>query len=76
MEEKLLTGKEFGEAIGVSTTTIFNWKERGWLIPAKRTLSNRCYYSQEQVEAYLRGDLDSPILRGHKVDGVDSSKEV
>lgn len=68
--ERLYCTTEFAREIGVSPQTAFNWEHRGYIVPIKKSFSNKKYYSQAQVDAYQRGDLDNPILKGKVTNGV------
>lgn len=45
--------KEFADKIGVSVSTLQRW-DRDGILPAKRTPTDRRYYTQEDVEDYFR----------------------
>lgn len=48
---------DFAREIGVSASTLREYERKGLLIPHHRGLNGYRYYSQEQVDAYLNGDL-------------------
>ena len=48
---------DFAREIGVSASTLREYERRGLLIPHPRGLTGYRYYSQEQVDSYLNGDL-------------------
>ena len=56
--------REFADLIGVSTTTVRVYEAEGKLLPHHKTLSNQRLYTMEQVEAFIKGDFDNPILKG------------
>ena len=56
--------REFADMIGVSTTTVRKYEEEGKLLPHHRTMSNQRLYTMGQVEAFINGDFESPLLRG------------
>lgn len=45
--------KDFAEKIGVSVSTLQRWDREG-ILPAKRTPTDRRYYTQADVEDYFR----------------------
>lgn len=51
-----LSKQEFADAVEVSYNTITSWAEKGLVKPAYVSEKGRCFYSQEQVEAYWRGE--------------------
>lgn len=63
------SGAKFAKEIGVSDATLCNWDFKGILVPAKRSITKRKMYSQEQLDTYLAGDYDNPILKGDKFQG-------
>ena len=46
---------EFARLIGITSVTLRKWDERGWLKPHHRSPSGYRYYSEEQLQNYLRG---------------------
>lgn len=62
----MLTSQEFANAIGVCLVTTYNWEKKGIIKPARVTPSGRRFYTDAQVDAYLQGDYDNPILKGSK----------
>lgn len=48
---------EFAREVGLSASTLREYDKRGLLIPHHRGINGYRYYSQEQVEEYLSGDL-------------------
>lgn len=48
---------EFAEQVGVSTSTLREYERKGILLPHHYGLNGYRYYSQEQVDEYLSGDL-------------------
>ena len=66
MQKMEMTSQEFANKIGVSLSTIYSWENKGLIKPARKTLSGRRFYSEEQVQAYLNGDYENPILKGKK----------
>lgn len=55
---------EFADLIGVHSTTVRNYEEEGIIIPHHKSPKGQRLYTQEQVNAVLAGDYDSPILKG------------
>lgn len=53
---KFLTTAEFADAVGVHPKTVRRWDENGFLKPNHRTPSGIRQYTDEQVDAYFRGD--------------------
>src|SRR5438067_6394553 len=49
----MYTPSEFAKKVGVSVKTIQKWDRRG-VLPAKRTITNRRYYADEDVAAAWR----------------------
>ena len=45
--------KDFAELLNVSVKTLQRWDREGVLI-AKRTLTDRRFYTEEQLEQYLK----------------------
>ncbi len=66
MQNMEMTSQEFANKIGVSLSTIYSWENKGLIKPTRKTLSGRRFYSEEQVQAYLNGDYENPILKGKK----------
>lgn len=60
--------KDFAERIGVSVSTLQRWDREG-ILPAKRTPTDRRYYTQEDVENYFRSTNKSHDARWIDVDG-------
>lgn len=48
---------EFSKLIGVSACTLREYEQKGLLIPHHRGVNGYRYYSQEQVDNYLNGEL-------------------
>lgn len=48
---------EFARLIGVSTVTLRAWERRGWLVPHHKSPSGYRYYSNKQVEEYLKNGI-------------------
>lgn len=64
-EEKILTREETAEYLKVNKSTLWNWHQRGELVPYG--IGSRVYYKMSDIlEALTR--LGSPIKRG----GVDN----
>lgn len=62
--QNLLTKSEFADAIEVSYNTVTSMIDRGILEPVAK-FEKREFFSQEQVEAYWRGDyVPVPIRKG------------
>lgn len=61
------TSTDFAKAIGVSKSTVIAWDKKGIIVPAKRTITGRRLYSQEQLQAYMHEEYDSPILKEKEV---------
>lgn len=61
------TSQDLAKIVGVHVSTIYNWEKRGIIVPAKKTLTNRRFYSEEQVIACKNGDIDNPVLKGVEV---------
>ena len=58
---------EFARLIGITSVTLRKWDERGWLKPHHRSPSGYRYYSEEQLQNYLRGgdnDVRSREIQG------------
>lgn len=49
---KVLKPKEMAERLGVTTRTLRNWDNEG-VLKAKRTPTNRRYYTEEQYQRYI-----------------------
>ena len=49
----MYTPSQFAKKVGVSVKTIQKWDRRG-VLPAKRTITNRRYYTDEDLAAALR----------------------
>ena len=64
MEEKIYKPRQFAQLIGVSVKTLQRWDREGILV-ARRTPTNRRYYTHAQYLEYLakgrRGDTDAPF---------------
>lgn len=50
---KIYKPKEFAAKIGVCISTLQKWDSKGILV-ANRTLTNRRYYKEEQLQKYLK----------------------
>lgn len=48
---------EFASLIGVTSVTLRNWGDKGWLIPHHRSPTGYRYYSEEQLRDYLANGL-------------------
>ena len=44
---------EFANLVGVSSSTLRNWEQKGILLPHHKTPTGYRYYSQEQLESLL-----------------------
>lgn len=60
----MVTSQGFADAVGVSVVTVYNWERKGLIIPVRKTISGRRYYSEEQIRAYLEGRYDDDVLKG------------
>ncbi|MBS5331726.1 MAG: helix-turn-helix domain-containing protein [Subdoligranulum variabile] len=49
---------EFASRIGVCLKTVQTWDNRG-IFPARRTPTNRRYYTEEDVENYFKGGVEN-----------------
>ena len=58
----MYTPAQFAKRIGVSVKTIQKWDRLG-ILPAKRTITNRRYYTDEDLGAALRLERVSPVRR-------------
>lgn len=54
-ERKYISGKEVAERLGVTTMTLFRWRNAG-VIPAYRK-GGRVFYDMEEVEASMQSTL-------------------
>lgn len=57
---------EFAQMVGMCVSTIRIYDEQGLLLPHHRSIKGKRFYTQDQVDAFLRGDFESPLLRGNK----------
>lgn len=48
--ESRMTAPEVAKYFGVSTTTIYSWRDKGLLKPSFKSLSKREYYNREDIE--------------------------
>jgi DNA-binding transcriptional MerR regulator len=55
MSETLYSPKRFGQMIGRSVKTLQKWDREG-TFTAKRTPTNRRYYTHDDYLAYLKGE--------------------
>jgi putative resolvase len=53
MEEKVYSPKQFGQLIGRSVVTLQRWDRKG-ILQAKRSPTNRRYYTHQQYVEYLK----------------------
>ena len=53
-----LSKKEFAEALNISYTTLDNWLRKELISFAYKTPTGRMFFSQEQVDAFYRGELE------------------
>jgi len=51
---EILTQKQFAEKIGVTRQTVHKWDKQG-LLPARKTITGKSYYTDEDVERYYKG---------------------
>src|SRR5215472_5384229 len=58
----MYTPAQFAKSINVSVKTIQKWDRLG-ILPAKRTITNRRYYTDEDLGAALRLERVSPVRR-------------
>jgi len=58
----MYTPAQFAKSINVSVKTIQKWDRLG-ILPAKRTITNRRYYTDEDLGAALRLERESPVRR-------------
>ena len=54
MEEKIYKAKEFAELIKVTVATLQIWDKKG-ILKAKRTPTNRMFYTEKQYKKYKEG---------------------
>lgn len=66
------TSQQLADAVGVHLTTIYNWEKKNLIVPARKTISGRRYYSEEQVQACVAGDINNPVLRCKVSNGVSN----
>ena len=52
--EKFFTTSEFAKELGVSKNTVVNWEHKGLLLPHHTTPTGRRFYSQQQLDKYLK----------------------
>ena len=69
-----LSTMDFAKALGVTPQTIREWHRKGLVIPAHMSITGRRQYTQEQVDAYLQGDFDNPVLKAQSPNGVLTHK--
>ena len=50
--KKTYTAREFAKLIGVTTRTLSRWDKQN-ILKSNQTLTNRIYYTQEQLEEVL-----------------------
>lgn len=62
---------EFAEQVGISTSTLREYERKGILLPHHYGLNGYRYYSQEQVDEYLSGDLSRCKCLQQKEDSDD-----
>lgn len=53
----MLSVSEVASLFRVSSTTIYTWVRRGILVADFITPTNRRYFSEEQVQKLMRGDV-------------------
>ena len=67
--KEYLAKREFSEKIGVSYNTVTSMVDRGIIEPALK-VDKREFYTQEQVDAYWRGEyVPVPIRKSGDNDG-------
>jgi predicted site-specific integrase-resolvase len=54
---KFYKAGEFARLIGITSVTLRNWDERGWLKPHHRSPAGYRFYSDEQLKDYLNNGL-------------------
>lgn len=69
-----LSSVDFAEKVGVTPQTVREWDRRGIVVPMHRSITGIRHYTQEQVDVYLAGQYDSPILKGQALNGVSVSE--
>ena len=52
--EKRYSVREFAEKVGAKIATVQSWDNRG-VLKAKRTITNRRYYTDEDIETVRKG---------------------
>lgn len=57
---------DFAREIGVSASTLREYEKKGLLVPHHRGVNGYRYYSQEQIDAYLSGNLTKLGYLPHK----------
>lgn len=57
---QMYTPKQFAERIGKSVKTLQRWDNDG-IFKARRTPTNRRYYTEEDLQLYLSGEFYSVI---------------
>lgn len=51
---KFLTQRQFALQVGITTTTLGHWIEKGFLEPNHITPSGRKYFTQEQLDEFIK----------------------
>lgn len=55
-----LNSKQAAEKLGVSVVTLRRWDKKG-ILKAHRTLTNRCYYTEDQINKLLNKPNDDEL---------------
>ena len=56
--------REFSDLVGLSPTTVRKYEEEGILLPHHKSIKGQRLYTMEQVNAYIIGDFENPVLTG------------
>lgn len=57
VQQRFYKISEFAKLVGVTPTTLREWERRGWLLPHHRSPSGYRFYSDEQLQRYLSGEI-------------------
>ena len=58
-EEEMMTRQQVMDYLRVKSTTLFNWKKKGILIPS--TIGRKVFYQKSDILALQRGDVSVKV---------------
>lgn len=53
MQKQLVNARQVAEMLGVSTSTIYSWKNKGYIKPVMITPTKMQFYDLEEIQAFM-----------------------